>query len=252
MFDRPILVYSDYCVYSKQFLQNLIKHKKMFDSFIRMNIDVDPRTNKRPMAFYKLQEQIDAKITKVPTIIVKNKENELYILSDKDAFKWLDFETRENVRAGISGFNKHEMESFSDKYSKYGSTDLNDATEQNFKFFKYNDGKYTLTNDDLGCIEETDENIKNKNKKEVEERYTREKFRNNEMTNNSFSAPVQRAPSGMGVPSGMGAPGPGQMIDFTNPNFGLAGKFKSSMNKSDKAKEMDKRLQELMNERNMR
>lgn len=237
MFDRPILVYSDYCIYSKQFLQILIKHKKLFDSFIRMNIDIDPRTKQRPPAFYKLQKEINTNITKVPTVIVKNKQNEMYILSDKDAFKWLDFETRESVKAGVSGFNKHEMESFSDKYSKYGSTDLNDATEQNFKFFKYDNGKFTLTNDNLGCVEETDENIKTKNKKEVEERYTREKFRNTEMPN-QFGNHGQKGPS----PSS-------QIIDFTNPNFGLAGKLKHT--KSDKAKEMDKRLQELMNERNM-
>jgi hypothetical protein len=229
MFDRPILIYSDYCVYSKQFLQLLIKHKKLFDSFIRMNIDIDPRTKQRPVAFYKIQKQINTNITKVPTIIVKNKNNELLLLSDKDAFKWLDFETREIVKVGISGFNKHEMESFSDKYSKYGSTDLNDATEQNFKFFRNNDGNILLTDDDLGCIEESEEDPKNKDKKKVEDNFNREQFN---------------------LSSQMGQNNASQMIDFTNPNFGLAGKLNEQVNRSDKAKDVDKRLQQLMNERN--
>ena len=231
MFDRPILVYSDYCIYSKQFLQLLMKHKALFDSFIRLNIDIDSRTKQRPAAFYKLQKQLNTNITKVPTIIVKNKQDELYILSDKDAFKWLDFETREKIKGDISGFNKNEMDSFSDKYSKYGSTDLNDATEQNFRFFRTDNGKILLQNDDLGCIEENDEDVKNKTKKETEEKFTREKFRN---TTPNQGGPVAAS----------------QMIDFTNSSFGLAGKLNDTNTRIDKSKDIDKRLQQLMNERN--
>ena len=56
--DRPIILYSNYCPHSKNFLQLLLKHQELFDLFIRMNIDVDPSTKKRPQEFYKLEKMI--------------------------------------------------------------------------------------------------------------------------------------------------------------------------------------------------
>jgi hypothetical protein len=139
MFDRPILIYSDYCIHSKNFLQILIKHPDLFKAFIRLNIDVNPQTKTRPQAFFKIQQELNKKITKVPTIIVSEKTEQgmqVFVLSDKEAFKWLDFKTKPQREEGYQGFNPNEMGSFSDGYSKFGSTDLCDATEQNFKFYK--------------------------------------------------------------------------------------------------------------------
>ena len=152
-FDRPILIYSDYCIHSKNYLQMLMKHPNIYETFIRMNIDVDPQTKQRPNVFYKIQQQLNKKIVRVPTIIIKNEKNgEILLLSDKDAFKWLDFKINANKEGGdtsIKGFNINEMGSFSDGYSKYNensneSTHINDANEQSFKFYKNINGQRVL------------------------------------------------------------------------------------------------------------
>jgi len=56
MFEKPIVIYSDYCVYSKNFIQTLMKYPELYESFIRMNIDVDASTKKRPKAFIKFKK----------------------------------------------------------------------------------------------------------------------------------------------------------------------------------------------------
>lgn len=165
--DRPFLVYSDYCIHSKNFLQMLMKYPDIYNSFIRMNIDVNPQTKQRPVNFYKLQEQLNRKIVRVPTIVVTNKDNQILLLSDTDAFKWLDFQVnlkKQENEGGIKGFNLHEMGSFSDGYSSFDqnntkSTDINNATEQNFKFFKNINGKRVLVGEQFqtdGVIQGTD------------------------------------------------------------------------------------------------
>jgi hypothetical protein len=125
-----------------------MKNPELYDEFIRMNIDVNPETKQRPQVFYKIQQELNQTISKVPTIIVKDNEG-LLVLSDKDAFKWLELQMRPNDK--LSPFNQNEMNSFSDGYAKYGSTDLNDATEQNFKFFKNINGKTVLQGESFKC-----------------------------------------------------------------------------------------------------
>ena len=135
IFKKPILIFSEYCKYSNNFLQILTKYPEIYNSFIRMNIDTNPVTKKRPELFYKIQQLLGTKISKIPTIITPGGES---ILSDKDAFKWLEFQINNltnSKKASLVGFNPAEMVSFSDHYSKVGSTELNDATEQSYKFF---------------------------------------------------------------------------------------------------------------------
>ena len=40
MFDRPILIYSDYCMHSTNFLNTLAKNPELFNAFIRIQIRV--------------------------------------------------------------------------------------------------------------------------------------------------------------------------------------------------------------------
>ena len=139
MFERPILIYSDYCIHSTNFINALMKHQELFDNFIRINIDVNPATRQRPKIFYDIQSQLNHKITEIPTIIVDKAE---YILTGVDAFKWLDFTTTEvEPEKELIPFNNVEMGSFSDSYSPFGSSDLNDAKEQTFKFVNKPDEK---------------------------------------------------------------------------------------------------------------
>ena len=138
MYDRPILFYSEYCIHSKNFLNALMKHQELFDLFIRINIDVDITTKQRPNVFYNIQRELGIKIKEIPTIITPGPEN---ILTGADAFDWLDFQTKSLSKESVEGFNCIEMGSFSDSYSTYGSSDLNDAKQQTFKFIGKNDDK---------------------------------------------------------------------------------------------------------------
>lgn len=139
MFERPILFYSEYCNFSKTFINNMLKHPEIFEEFIRINIDIDPETNQRPFIFYKIQQELNHKIVEIPTIITHNGE---YVLTGVEAFKWLDYQVESLKKTkDVSGFNPIEMGSFSDSYSTFGSNDLYAATEQCFKFLNKDDDK---------------------------------------------------------------------------------------------------------------
>jgi hypothetical protein len=145
MFERPILIYSDFCVHSKNFIAKLIKHSELYEKFIRLNIDVEPDTKQRPPVFYAIQEALKYNITEVPTIIVAEGK---YILPGAEAFKWLEYETDTTQQAELSGFNPIEMGSFSDIYSPYGSNEMNNATEQCFKFINKEDERINTPQED--------------------------------------------------------------------------------------------------------
>jgi hypothetical protein len=214
MFERPILLYSNYCAYSQQFVEMLLENKELFETFIRVNIDANPDTKRRPDLFYQIQDTLNYKIKEVPTIIIGNGE---YVLSGSEAFKWLNYELEQinsqssngnNGSNGMfEGFNSVEMGSFSDMYSNFGSNSLNDAREQSFKFL---------------------------NKPDVS---------------------IQTPPED----SSQQKQNPNSKINFTNPNFtsqnqGLSkSQFGQSQNfsgkKSDKQKDFDIKLQQLLSER---
>ena len=137
MFERPILFYSNYCIHSTNFINALIKYPEIFESFIRINIDVDPETKRRPNSFYEIQSILQLKITEIPTIIVDSGN---YVLTGKEAFKWLNFQISQEDKE-LTPFNPIEMGSFSDSYANYGSNDMNNATEQSFKFINNPDEK---------------------------------------------------------------------------------------------------------------
>jgi predicted DsbA family dithiol-disulfide isomerase len=141
MFERPILIYSNYCNYSKLFIQHLQQFPELYESFIRLNIDYDLNTKQRPTAFYEIQELLQFKITDVPTIIVQNGE---YILSGKEAFTWLEYQLNElnkqlemqqesntNQENILEPFNPLEMGSFSDGYA---GVDNSLPNSQSFQF----------------------------------------------------------------------------------------------------------------------
>lgn len=148
--EKPIFLYSMYCPHSKFFGEALQKHQSIFNAIIRMNIDVNPQTKRRPKEFYMLERMIGRKITSVPSIIIPRTNNtQMAILTDKDAFMWLKYEIDQlNKKAGIEGYNMNEMGSLSDHYSKFGSTQLHDATEQMWKSLDHDkNGKWMFTHD---------------------------------------------------------------------------------------------------------
>lgn len=269
MFEKPILVYSDYCVYSKNFLQTLMKYPDLYNSFIRMNIDVDAKTKQRPKSFYQIQQVLDVKITKVPTVVTPNAQ---YILSDVEAFKWLEYQVKllTDTSGELQPFNPNEMGSFSDNYANYGSTDLCDAKEQTFKFFQngqLSDDNYLNTNKTwdantgktngfLNDLESSAPKMDYASKKNEREYFDniRQKSGNQEqgqinvreqyIQNNQASAFVQRRETFTNQRPSMNG-----NINFTDPNFGLSGQMGNNNRVSEKSKELDSKLQELMNDR---
>ena len=283
-FDRPILIYSDYCIHSKNYLQMLMKHPNIYETFIRMNIDVDPQTKQRPNVFYKIQQQLNKKIVRVPTIIIKNDKNgEILLLSDKDAFKWLDFKINANKEGNsdtsIKGFNINEMGSFSDGYSKYNensneSTHINDANEQSFKFYKNINGQRVLPGENFqvdceikGSDSFLDKNFENSNNfdqssyKNLES--TRENFSNHQRPNMgkiqqlesmSMNQPKVNVSDFNNRVNNYQQSNQSQQripqIDFTSQNFGLSQELGGmKFNKSQKLQEFDSKLNQLMMDR---
>lgn len=236
MFEKPILIYSNYCVYCKNFLETLMKYPDLYNSFIRMNIDVDTQTKRRPQVFYQVQEILNTKISKVPTVITPNAE---HILSDVDAFKWLEYQIKlsSNKSDDILPFNPNEMISFSDNYANLGSTDLYDAKEQSFKFFQdgqLSDDNYLNTtktwdpkgntNGFLNDLEKSTPNIDLSTKQN--ERQYFDNIRGKTATNTQNKS-----------------------IKSQNINFMDSNLFSKTNNGSLKGKEVDMKLQQLLNDR---
>jgi hypothetical protein len=156
IFERPILIFSNYCKYSNLFLENIVQYPELFDLFIRVNIDVDPETAERPAIFYEIQKILQYNITSVPTIIIENGE---YVLSGKEAFSWLEFqinklntlnENNENPvpetnYESLEAFNPLEMGSFSDGYA---SIDDTIPKSQSFKFLNQSDQSINTPSED--------------------------------------------------------------------------------------------------------
>ena len=287
--NKPILMYSEHCPHSRNFIQVLLRNKEIFDSFIRMNIDVNPQTRRRPDIFYQIQQRLNIKISKVPTIITPNAE---YILSDADAFKWLDHQInllkQKSENGVIKPFSLNEMSSKSDMYAPIKSTDISeDAAEQNFKFYDTTqrnqhglgvlpDDNYT--NSELGFngeggdsfvsgfldtsnVQETDYNTVQAERQFFDD--ARQKQGNmGRMNQQNFAQQYDKGSGGAAnqqfqmrqnmYQQGMGRGQPQQQVDFTDPNFGLSGKMGQGQSRpttSLKAQEMDERLNALMNAR---
>lgn len=234
MFDRPILIYSNYCNYSKLFINHLTKFQPLFEAFIRVNIDADPNTKRRPKTFYEIQEVLKFKITDVPTIIVQNGE---YVLSGKEAFSWLEYqlnqisnsqqaesqaqESQPQQNEVLEAFNPLEMGSFSDGYAGVGNETPN---MQSFQFLNapiQNIQTPEETNDNY----EKQNNSNNYNENRGGNDYSNYlQERNTNMANKSFQSSDKRI-----------------MSQFSNNN--------DKTNK--KHNEVDKKYEQLLSEREM-
>jgi hypothetical protein len=242
MFERPILIYSDYCIHSTNFINGLMKNPEIFDIFIRVNIDIDPNTRQRPEAFYQIQNVLQHKIAEVPTIIIDNGNG---ILSGVEAFQWLEYQLNRETAEELTPFNPVEMGSFSDSYSTYGSDNPNDAREQTFKFINKPDQKINTPQEDSNSVSQDAYS-----KKQQE----RENFDNIQGNGNGNG-------KGMGG-NGMNANrmGGSGMNEMNRSGIGMnanrmGGNGMNEMNRngvkvSDKYSETEMRFQKMMDERN--
>lgn len=251
MFNRPILVYSDYCNHCNNFIQALIKHPDIFESFIRLNIDVAPRTRQRPKAFTDIQVALNQKITNVPTIVVENGE---YVLSGEEAFKWLQYKTTENQPQTLEAFNPNEMGSFSDSYAKYGSTKLHDATEQSFKFVNKPDPSIATPQEDDHAVTHDEYTRKEKERETFNnvqssfEKSAKMDFHQQQTPNKINEQDYSHMLQNRNMSSNPGMPRMNHGIDFTGTDNGFYNNNNNS-NISQKQKDIDMKLQQLLSER---
>ena len=240
MFERPILFYSDYCVHSTNFINVLMKHQDIFDAFIRVNIDVDAKTKKRPDIFYKVQNALQYKIVEIPTIIIANGE---YVLTGVEAFKWLESQLNKvEEKEELTGFNSIEMGSFSDTYSSYGSSGLNDGVrEQSFKFLGKPDIKINTPEETSGNVSSEDYNLKQRERENIQMK----KGQSNQGQGNQGQGmhPMQNPAMQNLAMQNLAMNGPPMNFDrslFTSTN---------NKNVSQKQKDFDSRYQQMLAER---
>ncbi|NBU33734.1 thioredoxin [bacterium] len=128
-FEKPVLVYSDFCTYCQNFAALLVQHPEILQQFVKINIDIDLSTGDRPQMFYDLQKALDFKISEVPTIVVDSGQ---YVLTGEEAFKWLEYQIKKGQEEkSLQAFNPNEMGSFSDNYANLKN---DNCASQSFKF----------------------------------------------------------------------------------------------------------------------
>lgn len=150
---QPILVYSNYCKYSAQFINLLQTNENLLNLFVPLSIDPN-KNGKRPEEFYSLQnylQSLGSGISKVPSILLPSNDGSLIFLEGNDAFKWLESKVVSNgsnsngsnsngnsnieqfENKEVSGINPNEMMSFSDSYAPLNSQ-LHEGSSQSFQF----------------------------------------------------------------------------------------------------------------------
>jgi hypothetical protein len=84
--EKPVILFSEYCEHSASLLK-LAQQQGSLESFVRVCVDVDPQTKKRPRALFQIQELLgeETPLKRVPTIVTAD----LRLLTDKDAFEFL-------------------------------------------------------------------------------------------------------------------------------------------------------------------
>ncbi|NBP00267.1 MAG: hypothetical protein EBU90_09115 [Proteobacteria bacterium] len=221
---QPVLIFSEYCQHSVNFINVLRKHPDLFNQFALLNIDINPQTRQRPREFYAVQEQLNYQISEVPTIVINKGE---YVLTGEQAFKWLEYQINQHQQPELSAFNPNEMGSFSDSYAKFGSNGLNDATEQTFKFIHQQDERiYTPQEDSVLTSDEY-------NKKQKER--------------DTFSKNVMAQPNYGKMPTDSFASANSNFNSNQRTNFGDNTSIRQNV--SSKQKDIEARLQQLMMQR---
>ncbi len=259
MFERPILIFSKHCGHCSHYMNVLAKHPNIDDAFAKLCIDVQPSTRQRPRAFYQIQQAMGHKITDVPTIIV---DNGSAAFAGQEAFKWLEYQIKrqqQDFPQELIPFNPNEMGAFSDQYSKFGSTTLHDASEQAFKFLGKKEEHIITPKEDV--VQSMDMKQKQMEREQIDHMMQRQQQHSGANPRNMFADNSQQGNPRISEfelsnmmntrQNSMVPQGPRQNIDFTNTNFGFASQMskQNGGGMSQKARDIDKRLQDLMSQR---
>jgi hypothetical protein len=249
MSNKPILFFSNDCLYSKQFLTILSKYS--FIDIQSVSIDPNPSTKTRPKVFYDVQDYLQYKITKVPTIVLFGNDN--YAISGDEAFKWLKYTVNKAMSSqpkqpSIKEYNPNEMGSFSDSYSKYGSTDIHDTSEQSFQFIGKEQRIVTIPEEQFNGVDPKQKELERDQFINIQRPSNipsfSEDFKNTTNPNSNLNVDYNQN----NIPHII----PKKDIDFSNPNFGFASNYQEPsqfQSKTQKSKEFDNRLESLLSQR---
>lgn len=250
MSNKPILFFSNDCVYSKQFLSILSKYN--FIQIEPISIDPNPRTKSRPKVFYDVQNYLQYKITKVPTVVLFGNDN--YAISGDEAFKWIKYTINKHTSQkqqntpGIKEYNPNEMGNFSDSYSKYGSTDIHDTSEQAFQFIGKEERIFTPKEEQFSNIDAKQKELERDQYINIQRPSSTPRF--SDENSDRRGAPninlnVDYNNSNIHIPK--------QNVDFSNSNFGFASNYQGNssqfQSKTQKSQEFDNRLESLLSQR---
>ncbi len=231
IFKKHLLIYSKYCKPSRKFLSILENFPSIKKDVNILCIDPVNGGRNRPDIFYRIQEMLNCKIDRVPTLILKEGEDSIFI--GETCFKWLQYMAMPDEES-IAGFNENEMAKISDDYiifediENYGSTKLHDASVQSYAFLDDEDNTRIRTvkeeerDDDINERYEQrvrmDEDIESRN----ENRSGNIKFerRTNE-NNNDINMDFQKYKESYNKKNSEN----NREINFNNPNLGFAGEF---------------------------
>jgi hypothetical protein len=213
-----------------------MKTPELFENFVRINIDIDINTKKRPKVFYDIQKELQIKISEVPTVITPGPE---YVLTGSDAFNWLNDQNQDFKSESIIGFNSIEMGSFSDSYSTYGSSDLYDAKEQSFKFISKPDDIIQTPQED--SVVSKDDYAKKYQERELFQNTYQGNFSQNNQGNYSQNNQGNYSQNNQGNYS------QNNQGNYSQNNQG--NNFMKRGNVSEKQKDLDMRLQQMIAER---
>ena len=144
IFDKSLIFYSTQCDYSRKFIGTLNKFPAVKANCNLVCIDVDRATRKRHQLFYQVQNILQRKITKVPTLIEYKNETVL-MLSGEEAFKWLQYSVKQFLKTQkgvdkdgkVVPFTHNEMELITDIYTNCGESKLSDIFKKEMQSFKY-------------------------------------------------------------------------------------------------------------------
>lgn len=123
-----VLFYSSLCKHSKKFVQ-ILDRSQVSKFFIKILVDVNPQTNRRPDLVYNYG------IKEVPTIIID--EN---ILPGVEAFNWLKKAIEYENPASISSRQNKPRESL----KEYSSSQENGNKVKEFEVRKFGDSCFEL------------------------------------------------------------------------------------------------------------
>ncbi len=103
MFDSPIVLYSARCAHSQEFLE-IVKSRP--ERIVAISVDKDPATGGKPQAYFDVQNVLEWKVKRVPTVITTQGD----IVSGTNAFVWAQTPSSQAPSAQMSAARSNDTD----------------------------------------------------------------------------------------------------------------------------------------------